>query len=1002
MTALRLTLAFLVWSMATMLPADQSLADEQWQSHAPQRPLPTPFDRPLGDGPHYFVDGKAGDDAAPGTKEKPWRTIAFGVTKLTPGDTLVVRGGVYHEHISATLVGTQAKPITIRSAPNELAIIDGGLKEFLYDHATAWEPCPASEGGVPGEYRSTKTYAGLEQTEGDLQVSLLGNFADSLTPLHGYWNRGDLQSDNPYFNLNEELEEFEAKKTVAPPVALPEVNFEKGTPAKKSAADDLLSPKKPVPAKAPAVAVLAKPDKREVGKTGKSKHVYCGPGIWYDRETGRIHCRLAHTKLPGLGDDNYRGETDPRKTPLVIAPYSSGSVVKLTRSKHVKLQDLVMRGARLPVLHLDGGHDLEVDGLHLYGGQSPIKVEDVENFHMAHTACRGLAAPWTFRGSLKYRSIESRLFTSGGWAPTGADGRSYDIGYCEFTDSVDGIFVGNVAHVYLHDNLIENISDDGVFLTAATGYDGDTPGGLTVVNGNRFARVLTAFAFGVGHARQKIVVDPVPPAKWGDKQLGGGVVIYQNVFDFRRPVHYYWPTGPDAPQEISSRGRFAGDHGTPGWEKMDIFNNTFIAGDPPRYEYGTDGLSKGMASGTKRRVVNNLIYQLNGMPGQTLPEGNPTFECRHNLFWSANEGLLFSNEEWCEKFRKSPQQAKYPNWTKGDLFGDPKFESISADWRKPVDLRLKKGSPAIDAGLPPKDKDSIDVVAHYAHMRDIVPIDPSRVDIGALQLGSMAWAVGCRGRIDVCGNDVRRASSGPLPAEQYIRIDFGTAQREIDPPSATRVAVVTGYPAFDAPLVAYALRRRGATIETFEKQWLDPRSYKDYEVVAIDGSFARAGLKTTKFSDEELPIVRKFLEDGGVLWLCRDRSDVFSSDAGRTLLEELIGPQLRDSSKDFSIREPKHPWVAHLSEPNTDTGFITAGGSAPGWSKGQAILGTSSGKALLGDVKVGKGRIVYLGWSPAAAIPHGRIPPKVADEARYEAQMKVISNIAAALTEPAK
>jgi Protein of unknown function (DUF1565) len=30
--------------------------------------------------------------------------------------------------------------------------------------------------------------------------------------------------------------------------------------------------------------------------------VYCGPGIWYDRDTGHIHARLAHTNLktPGL------------------------------------------------------------------------------------------------------------------------------------------------------------------------------------------------------------------------------------------------------------------------------------------------------------------------------------------------------------------------------------------------------------------------------------------------------------------------------------------------------------------------------------------------------------------------------------------------------------------------------------------------------------------------------------------------------------------------------
>ena len=997
MYIIRLTLAFLIFT------ATSSLAAEKWQSHAPQRPLPVAFDRPLGEGPHYFVDGKTGDDAAPGTKEKPWRTIAFGVTKLTPGDTLVIRGGVYHEHISATLLGTQDKPITIRSAPNELAIIDGGLKEFLYDHATAWEPCPVSEGGVAGEYRSTKTYSGLEQTEGDLQVSLLGNFADSMTPLHGYWNRGDLQSDNPYFNLNEELEEFEAKKAVAPPVAQPEVDFEKKTPAKNSSVDDLLNGKKPAPAATPPVAAPAKPDNREVGKTGKSKHVYCGPGIWYDRETGRIHCRLAHTKLPGLGDDNYRGETDPRKTPLIIAPWSAGSVVKFTRSKHVKLQDLVMRGARLPVLHLEGGGDLYVFDCSLYGGSSPIKVEGVTNFTMSNTACRGLAAPWTFRGSLKYRSIESRLFTCGSWDPSGADGSSYSISNCEFTDSVDGVFIGNVATVLMQGCLLENISDDGIFLTAGTGYDGHTPGGGHRITRTRFARILTALAFGVGHGRQKIVKDPIPPAKWGDKQLGRGVVIHDNVFDFRRPVHYYWPTGPDAPQELTSLGRFAGDHGTPGWENMDIYHNTFLTGDPPRYEYGADGISKGMASGTKRRVVNNIFYQLRGMPGQTLPPTDAQFEARNNVFWSATDGATFSPDQWCAKFRNSPDHAKRPDWTKDDLFADPMFMRISADWREPTDLRLRAASPAINSALAAAPGMNAVTMAGGFEQAGIAGLTTER---GALSRSMSPARVGVRGRLDIFGNVETPPPAEPYPAAstKQFGMQLKRMRWTVEPvvPTPKRVAIVTGYPAFDAPLVAYALRRRGAIVETFEKQWLDPRSYKDYDIVVVDGSFARAGLKTTKYSDEELPILRKFLDDGGVLWLCRERNDVFASDAGRTLLEELVGPQLRDSSKDFSIREPKHPWVAHLSEPETDVGFVAAGGSAPGWSKGNAILGTSSGKALLGDVQVGKGRIVYLGWSPAAAIPHGRIPPKVADEARYEAQMKVVSNIAAELAAPTK
>src|SRR5262249_4095662 len=137
-------------------------------------------------------------------------------------------------------------PITIRSYPGELAIIDAGIREFYEDPANAWEPVPGSD----GEYRSKKTYT---------QGGGFGNFGDSMVPLHRYINFNDLRSKNELWNA--------------------------GLGARK---DD-------------------------------PKGIYCGPGVRRDPETGRIHIRLAHTELAGLGAHAYRGETDPRKIPLVIA-----------------------------------------------------------------------------------------------------------------------------------------------------------------------------------------------------------------------------------------------------------------------------------------------------------------------------------------------------------------------------------------------------------------------------------------------------------------------------------------------------------------------------------------------------------------------------------------------------------------------------------------------------------------------------------------------------------
>lgn len=54
-------------------------------------------------------------------------------------------------------------------------------------------------------------------------------------------------------------------------------------------------------------------------------------------------------------------------------------------------------------------------------------------------------------------------------------------------------------------------------------------------------------------------------------------------------------------------------------------------------------------------------------------------------------------------------------------------------------------------------------------------------------------------------------------------------------------------------------------------------------------SFARAKVSPTQFADDELPLVRRYLEEGGTLWLFRERHDLFNSDAGRKLLSELCG-----------------------------------------------------------------------------------------------------------------
>ena len=75
----------------------------------------------------FFV-AKSGDDANPGTMGKPFLTIQKAADVMAPGDTCVVRGGVYRETVRPGTSGAKDKPIRFVAAEGEKVVLDGTEK----------------------------------------------------------------------------------------------------------------------------------------------------------------------------------------------------------------------------------------------------------------------------------------------------------------------------------------------------------------------------------------------------------------------------------------------------------------------------------------------------------------------------------------------------------------------------------------------------------------------------------------------------------------------------------------------------------------------------------------------------------------------------------------------------------------------------------------------------------------------------------------------------------
>ncbi len=481
-----------------------------------------------------------------------------------------------------------------------------------------------------------------------------GNFADSMIPFHRYMNFTDLRSANELYHVG-------------------------------------LSDRQDDP----------------IG-------IYCGPGTRRDPETGRIHVRLSHTNLAGLGKDAYRGETDPRKLPLVISGHEYA--LRIEGARHLRIQDLVVRGAERSAVLItrdqeDIDHeaeDIELDGVTLYGSGAALRISHTKRLRIVNSMLRGHSAPWHSRFTVKNRAGSGYLIF--------AEGRDFEIAHSELTDHHDCITFHGLDGLKFHHNLVDNFNDDGI-----------EPGpkkarGTTLVYQNLITRTLNPFT---AHGSKPIPIDAEP---------GSGMFVFRNVVDLRQGTYKGPPTEPDPSGKFLNEPTqlVCHDHGSPVHAVYYVYHNTFLLHQKAFRDYYA--FCWGSQSRlTTRRVFNNIFVQVEGLPGLNFTGLKPDddFQADANLLWGVKDGPT-QTANYFTKYRKSPlfeaSQKNYPpGWGANDRLADPQFAAFRAN-----DFRLSSGSPAVDAG--------VDIPTEWPDT--LRQLDKGRPDLGAFPLGADKLKVG--------------------------------------------------------------------------------------------------------------------------------------------------------------------------------------------------------------------------------------------------------------------
>ena len=602
----------------------------------------------------FYVDPTIGNDVpTAGTQAAPWKTVSYAAARIAAlpaaqqaGAALNVRAGIYPaSSLPSTMTGTAAQPIVIQPFGGATVTFDAGLPALQQASNDAWEPVPAIDGGVDGEWRTKTSLAsqGVRYAWGQMMASKLR--------LINYQQLGDLRAQNESF------------------ASVP--------------LDD------PRPAPGP---LLADP-------THKIPFVYLGPGVAFafddaTQATGRIHVRLAHTHMSAPGITDYTGETDPNKLALSIA--RKDAVALVVASQHIVLKNIVVQNGGDTTLAINASaQDVTFDHCQVWGARWGVRIGAASGLRFVSCLFDGGLAPWTTRSDVKdeYNCIgpadcpvddHGRCVNALGSKTHdilvihgGADDSLYD--HCTFRRAHDGLQLAGHRVEVAH-SLFEDL-DDEVWQFAGEVAD-------VKMHENLVRQVLNPLSFAVN-------------------PTGGPIYVYRNVIDQRVPTRGSRALPPDTDKPWI--WRYGSDVKNGAMPALYIYQNTFVSSHDVDKGSWISLLFASVPTAARSYLNNiHLALNLDRPLSPLLDAGTPATTAGNvwYRFQGASSPLFHTQAADYASF--AALHAARPDWEVGSLYQDPQLANFTdeyfdyADGQPNTDYRpiANLGGVALPAELP--------------------------------------------------------------------------------------------------------------------------------------------------------------------------------------------------------------------------------------------------------------------------------------------------------------